>query len=279
MKKSIYLLFFLLLSTIAYSGFEIKSVNVGITMDDDGSGKVQEIVKFYVQGEEAQSQYIAGLSSNELSFWTKETQLSDLRVHLNSEVVDIENFRIIPQPLKNCNDATNECLGEIKMDYDIYPYYIVQSEDSKEIIEGTGLFSMDPYKPRTTRFSINENALFFETAEVEHITLINKYTTFTITVPVGSTVLEVNPVPDDLEDLIFPTTVNSYSWKNTLLVKFSFIYEIEKGLDQEILEFFSGLYGDFDSLIFGPEGLSTVLIILVLFVFYIALTSMSKRKR
>lgn len=275
MRKFAVLLLFLLFVSIAHPEFTIKSVDVTINMDEDGSANVQEVVKFYVGGQEAQANYVSGLSNNELSFWSSTTELPDLRAHLNSEVVNVQNFRIIPQPMKNCNPVTNICLGEISMNYDALPYYNI---NSGEIIENTGLFSADNYKPRTTKFLVNPDALFFETAEVEHIIRLNSYTTLTINLPEGSKVLEVSPVPDDLEDISFPNDLNSYTWKNTLLVKFSFIYETEQGLDEEVLNFFSDLYGNLDSLVFGPEGLSIIVILLILFAFYVALTSINRKK-
>lgn len=275
MKKSIVILTLLLVLSLAYPIFEIKSVNVEIDMNKDGSAKVYETVKFYVKGESSQAKYKAGLVSNDLSFWTSTTGLSDLRVHLNSEVVNIQNFRIVPENLINCEDIFQICMGEINMDYDALPYYDI---NTKEIIKGTGLFSMDDYKPRTTKFSLNSDALFFETAEVEYIIRLNSYTTLTINLPEGSKVLDVSPLPEDLGDVKFPTTINVFTWKNALLVKFSFIYEIEKGLDEEVLDYFYGLYSNFDFLMFGPEGFPTVVIIFILFIFYIALTSMGKKK-
>ncbi len=276
MRKSTFLLLFLLLFSSIYATFEIRTVFVDLIVDETGSTKVQEIVKFDVTGDVSQSKYIAGLNNNELSFWSTTTDLSDLRVHLNSNVVNIDDFRIIPQPLRNCNSALNKCLGEIKMEYIANPYY---SSDTNEIVEGTGLFGINKYKPRTTRFSVHEDAFLFETTEVEDITRINDYTTLSLTLPQTSTVLEVNPIPSNLGDLSFPTTINEYSWQNTILVKFSFIYEIEQGLDEEILEFFSNIYTNFNLLIFGSEGFSTILIVLILFSFYIALTSLKKKKR
>ncbi|MDD5023407.1 MAG: hypothetical protein PHU63_04525, partial [Candidatus ainarchaeum sp.] len=74
-----------LLPSLLYSQFTIKSVNVDITLDDNGYAQVQETIRFYVHGDEAQANYLSGLNNNELSFWSSTTKLSDIRVHFNSK--------------------------------------------------------------------------------------------------------------------------------------------------------------------------------------------------
>lgn len=265
-----------LLPSLLYSQFTIKSVNVDITLDDNGYAQVQETIRFYVHGDEAQANYLSGLNNNELSFWSSTTKLSDIRVHLNSKIVNIENFRIVPVVLKNCNDQIGICQGELNLNYNALPYYDIKT---KEPIPDTGFVNLDEYKPRTTKYSINSEALFFETSELGHIIRLNEYTKLTINLPKGSKVLEVNPISDSLKSISFPNDLRTYSWQNTLLVKFSFVYEIEKGLDEEILDYFSDLYKNLDQIIFGAEGFSILAIAIILFAFYVALTSIDKKKR
>ncbi len=275
MGKFTNLLFFILLISSFFSTFDIKSVDVAITPDKNGDAYVLERITFLVQGEESQSIYLKGLSDNTLSFWSSNTKLSDIRVHLNSEKVNIVNFRIIPQPLKNCNQALNTCLGEIFLDYTAKPYYNSLSEP----IENTGLFYTDKYKPRTIRYSINPDALLFDSSEVEHIIRINSYTSLTIKTPELSKVLEANPTPTNLQNPVFPNYENTYIWKNTLLVKFSFIYELEQGIDEEIVEFFSGLYSGFGFLTLSSEAFSIIIVAIILILFYIILNSLDKEKK
>jgi hypothetical protein len=260
---------------VFFSTFEIKSVDVTIMPDKGGDAYVLERITFLVQGEESQATYLKGLSDNTLSFWSSSTKLSDIRVHLNSKEVNIVDFRIIPQPLKNCNQATNTCLGEIKLDYTAKPYYNSKSEP----IENTGLFYIEKYKPRTIKYSINPNALLFDSSDVEHIIRINDYTSLVIKTPTASKVLEANPIPTNLPNPSFPNYENTYIWKNTLLVKFSFIYEVEQSIDEEIVEFFSGLYSGFGFLSLSTEAISIIIVVIILIIFYIALNSLDKEKK
>jgi len=269
-------LIFLSVVSLGHSTFTKKNVHMIINVDENGVSHITEGITFNVVGKESQSNYILGLKNNELSSWTSITNLPTLRYHLNTEIVNIENFRILPQPLKNCNQATDSCLGEINLNYDAYPYYNLSSNLP---IEGTGIFMENKYKPRTTRFVLNPNSLSFETTEVDNMIRLNKNSILTIKLPEGATVFDVNPIPDKLSGLAFPTHLNEYEWRNTLLVKFSFVYEIEESLDEEVLNFFSNLYNKFDVLVSGPEGFSTMAIIVILIAFYVSLTSIGNKNR
>lgn len=274
--RKLAVLVLLLFVSLSLAEFEIKSIDVTVKMNDDGSAEVKESIQLYLFGAESKSLYLTGMQNNEFSFWSNLLNLPGFRTHTNPLVVDVKDFKIIPQQVAKCSNTYNYCIGEIYFEYKGYPYY---NKSSGQIIPGTGFFSFDDYKPRTTKFIVNPNAFSFESTEVEHVQSIGEDTTLTIILPKGSKVLELSPMPKDLEGINIPTSdYTTFSWSETLLVKFTFVYEYEKGLDDEMVVFFSDTYSSLKTVLFGREGIPMLILIIILVSFYIALTSLKSAK-
>lgn len=273
-KLAVFILLLFILSSFAE--FEIKSIDVNVKMNEDGSAEVKEVIDIYLFGAESKSLYLTGMQNNEFSFWSNLLNLPSFRTHTNPLVVDVKDFKIVPQQIAKCSNTYNYCIGEIYFEYKASPYY---NKSSGQIIPGTGLFSYEQYKPRTTKFTVNPDAFSFESTEVEHVQRIGEDTTLTITLPEGSKVLELSPLPKELEGINLPTSDYSvFSWSETLLVKFTFIYEYEKGLDDEMVVFFSDTYTSLKTMLFGREGIPILVLIIILVSFYIVLTSLKSAK-
>ena len=273
-KLTVFVLLLFVFSSFAE--FEIKSIDVNIKMKEDGSAEVKEVISIYLFGAESKSLYLSGMQNNEFSFWSSLLNLPGFRTHTNPLVADVKDFKIIPQQISKCSNTYNYCIGEIYFEYKTYPYY---NKSNGQLIPGTGFFSSEQYKPRTTKFIANPAAFSFESTEVEHVQRIGEGTTLTITLPEGSKVLELSPLPKDLEGINLPTSdYNVFSWSETLLVKFTFIYEYEKGLDDEMVAFFSDTYASLKTVLFGREGIPILVLIIILVSFYIILTSLKSVK-
>ena len=156
------LFFFALLSLFllpAYSEFELRSLTVQVDVMDDGTAVVQERIELFLTTRSSVELYESGLSINDLATWRERIKSKDIRVHFNTGVVDVRNIRIRPQPISRCisvEDYRSNCFALLIFDYKVYPFY-----ENGTAKENTGLFNTLNYKPRTTKFSINREALSF----------------------------------------------------------------------------------------------------------------------
>lgn len=274
MKK--FLLFAALLSILStpFAGFELRQLDVTIIVNDDGSAKVTERMQMLVTESYSISLYNSGLSKNDLASWSTITELPNLRTHLSRQNVDIRNFRLRPQPLKQCNSLLDMCHGEILLEYDAYPYY--EKNDSVTVrLPATGVFNVDYYKPRTIRYILNPKIFTFETTEGGD-SILKKEETLRIILPENSMVYEVNPFPDGTA-IRLPQKMNELSWNNVVLTQFTLIFEREEGVDMEITNFFNSIRDNITTIIFGKDGMAVVFIIVVLFGSYLYLKNVKRR--
>jgi len=260
MHKSILFLLFIFMSA-TYADFALEKVEVTISdIQTDGSVSVHESIKFIIYGDYATSIYDSGLTTDQLSFWSSNIGLSDLKLHINPSVVDIQDLRVRPQPRTQCNSIQKTCHGEIILDYMAYP---------SEANTTTGVFLIESYKPRTIRYTINPNALSFTTISDGNLILYEDIH-LNIELPDGSTVLDANPQPTS-------TAESTLSWTNIVLVKFSLIFDVEESIDQEVSEFFASRINNIASTLQSPQGIALV-ILAVIFIASYAYIIMSKRR-
>lgn len=266
--------FLLLLVTMIYANFRIEQVDVTISdIQSDGSAKVHESIKFIMYGDYSISLYDSGIEKNSLTFWSSTTELKDLKMHINTANADVRDFRLRPQPRTGCNPIQQICHGELILDYWAYPSF----NDSTELepVPGTGIFTMEQYKPRTKRYTINPNSLSFTTTSEGNIVL-EKEIFLTIELPPSSELLDVNPYPMD-DDLGLPNHVSELSWSDIVLVKFSLVFDVEEGIDKEISDFFAGITRNISRTLSSPEGFALVILIVVLIASYFYII-MAKRR-
>lgn len=268
MKRAFFLL---LLISLLYAEFAIERVDVSISdIKNDGSAKVHESIKFIIYGDYSNSVYDSGMASDQLSFWSANIGLKDMKFHVNPSVVDIRDLRVRPQPRTQCNPIQKTCHGEVIIDYLAYP-----STLSNQSSTHTGLFTVDKYKPRTRRYTINPSALSFTTTPEENI-ILDKNVYLTLTLPADSIVFDTNPQPTN-SPISLPSQVRMLSWTDIVLVKFSLIFDVEDSIDKEVSDFFGTIIRSIIESVRSPHG-AALIILLVIIIGSYAYIVMSKRR-
>lgn len=253
------LLLLLVLAAVANAEFLIERVDVDISdVKSDGSAKVHESIKFVMFGNYSNSIYDSGIGNDELSWWSSNVGLKDVKFHVNPATVDIRDLRVRPQPRTKCNPIQGICHGELILDYLAYPSF----NNSSVATQGTGIFRPEKYKPRTIRYSINPSALYFTTTPEGNI-ILDENVFLTVELPPEAVVQDVNPAPSDFT-LKLPAHADSLSWSDIVLVKFSLIFEVEDSIDKEVSDFFSGILIWVIETLRGPGGLPLVLLLAAL---------------
>jgi hypothetical protein len=269
------LLILLLLASVISAEFLIERVDVVVSdIQGDGSAKVHESIKFVILGNYSTSVYDSGISNNELSFWSTNTGLKDVKFHVNTAKVDVRDLRLRPQPRTKCNPIQGICHGELILDYSAFPSFANDSGGTMPVA-GTGLFTVDKYKPRTKRFTINPSALSF-TANPEGSVILDKNVYLTVKPPQGSVLLDLNPKPEDLT-MDLPAHSDSLSWTDIVLVKFSLVFDVEESIDKEVSDFFSGILTKISSSFGGPYGLALAGLVIILVGSYLYVTTAKRR--
>ncbi len=267
-------------SSQCFAEYLLEDATVEIShIQPDGSVHVKESIKIFVKGDNEQSAYLRGFENNELSYWSSLTKIKDLKIHLDPTQVTISNLRVKPQPLRKCNPIEKVCHGEIIIEYDALPY---TNASSGEPIEGTGLFFVEKSKPRTWLYSINPKALAFRNSDEEKDNIIlNENVHLKIILPDNSRVMDVNPLPSNVDVHSLPARFSELEWEETVLVKFSLVFEVEEPLTDEVKEFFFGIFTTLSSLIWGKEGPYFLFIVGLIIVsyLYILLSKKEKPKR
>ena len=265
------LLVLLLLFSLVNAEFLIESVQVTIgDIQDDGSAKVHESIKMIMTGDYSMSLYDSGITNNRLSIWSNYTGLKDVKMHTNSAVVDIRDFRIRPQPRTKCNPIQNTCHGELILDYWAYPSFANETPQ-----KGTGIFTVEKYKPRTKRYTINPAALSFTTTPENNIVLDDRVYLI-VELPSKSITLDVNPVPA-YQSYDFPTHIDRLEWEDIVLVKFSLVFDVEDSIDKEVTDFFGDIARGISSTLSSPHGIPLVILLLAVIGAYLYIV-MAKRR-
>lgn len=273
------LLFLVALSTI-YAGFQLESLEFKISnIQKDGSATVQENIKLLVLGNSSKDLYDSGyVGNNTLSFWSAHTRLKEVKQHVNTAKVVIRDFTVEPQAKTGCNPFLNLCHGELKLTYNIFPIYNI-TNGKLSAVNGTGLFIISKYKPRTTRYSLNVNALNFPTTGQGNI-LLNDNVYVSVNLPGKSRIGkkgDVAPLPKEFKQNI-PGYVKELTWNDMILAKFTLIFEVEETLDKEVTDFFSNSLANFQSAVQSQHGMSLIVVIAILIGSYVYV-NIAKKKR
>jgi len=266
----------LLLISISFGEFVLEEVTVYIhDIQPDGSAKVSESIKLFLY-DEANEEYDNGFNRNDLSFWSTITEIQDVKQHVNPAKVEISDFIVRPQPRSKCNPIQGTCHGELILEYTAKPSYNTTQEGDKVPIEGTGLFSVEKYKPRTTKYTIDPEALSF-TKTSKGSLLLEENIYLRMGLPQETVVLDLNPKPEDI-DADLPARINELEWNDIILVKFSVVFEVEEPLEKEVSEFFYDLFGSIQEILTGEYGGALLAIIIIIIGGYLYIT-IEKRTR
>jgi hypothetical protein len=271
MRGLLFFVIMLSLAIAAFADFTLESVHVTITnIQPDGSAQVAESVKFLVRGNLSKSLYDSSLkTSGGLSLWSSTIGLSDVKQHVNPAVVVITNFGLQPQPRTGCNPFLDTCHGELKMAYSVKPVY-----NNTVPIDGTGLFTLDDYKPRTIRYTLNPNALSFTPSEGGN-TLLGPEVWLTLELPQGSRLVEVNPSATSVQDA---PEGKMFSWNDMVLARFSVVFEVEESIDKEVGAFFTNAFQNFQATLNSQHGIAFLVILAILVGSYVYITIAKKKK-
>ncbi len=277
MRKLLAICFIFLFALPLYSEFQLRSLKVQVDVDEEGNAHVEEKIDLYLTSRDSVDLYDSGLSSNDLATWRERIGKSDIRHHFDRAVVQIENIRIRPQPVSRCTsigEQRSNCHATLIFDYDVLPFTVNGSE-----VPETGLFSKDNFKPRTTRFILNRNALSFGVNQ-EGDVVLSKDTELAITIPQEAENIYIQPLPQNLEEDVdsIPDSMRTFTWGGIILPKFEFTYEIERSLESEVLEFFDNFAESAASLFSTTEGLVVLLLIGIFVASFVYLNVVMNRK-
>jgi len=278
----VFIVFFLLAALVpeaVHAEFLLESVDVEVSeIQPDGSAKVRENIKMIIKGEYSQALYdsgYSGYSNNDLSFWSTTTGLKDVKRHISTSVTDISEFTLTPQPRKKCNPVDEICHGELILEYIASPTYN-STGGRDEMVAGTGLFTVENYKPRTMRYTLNPTALAFTTTEQGNI-ILDENVYFTVKFPDGTVVTNVNPMPEYVEESL-PSRISELTWEDLVLVKFTLVFEVEKSLQQEVSEFFFGFVHFLEEGLTGEYGYVIIILVVILAGGYIYINATKRKK-
>jgi len=266
---------FFLLVPFSNAQFVLESVNVVVSdIQPDGTVNVKENIKLIIQGEYYHELYDTGYSgqaSNDLAFWSSATELKDVKKHINPDKGSITDFTLTPQPRGKCNPVQDICHGELILEYQVHPTYNGTFQETN-----TGLFTIENYKPRTTRYKLNIDALSFTTTDQENI-LLDERVYFRIKLPDGTMVTRLNPIPEN-EDVDLPARMSELSWTDLVLVNFAVEFDVEDSLQEEVTDFFLGFVQFAEDAVTGPYGFAIIIIFAIIIGGYIYISVAKRRK-
>jgi hypothetical protein len=247
--------FLLLLLSLAFAEYTLTAMDVVVDVDGGGNAKVTEKLHYIITSSYHISLYESGLTKTDLASWSSIINSSDVRYHLDNRVVNIENVVVRPAPTSRCNPLAELCHGELTISYDAKQY----ARADGSVVPETGIFSVDAYKPRSKKFTLNPGALSFETSELGDV-ILGENQRITIMLPQGATVQYVSPLPEETVEAQGRTQM---SWQNAVLAHFSLVFEKEESLDQEVINFFMGARTELYDFLKGPQGMPALLLVLI----------------
>jgi len=261
--------FLVLLLSLSFAEFTLTAMDVMVDVDDGGNAKVTERLHYIITSSYHISLYESGLTKTDLASWSSIVTTGDVRFHLDNRVVNIENVVVRPAPTSRCNPLAELCHGEIAITYDAKPY--VRADGS--VVPETGVFSVDAYKPRSKKYTLNAGALSFQTSEFGDV-ILGENERITFDLPQGAKVQYVSPLP---EETIEAQGRTQMSWQNAVLAHFSLVFEKEESLDQEVISFFMGARTELYNFISGPQGIPALLLVLIIVGSYFYLQTRQKK--
>lgn len=264
LHKRIFLLTALvILANSAFAEFTLKSLSVFMNVNQDGSVNVEERLAIMMNGSSSELYEETRAAYSDLGTWKNRTELSEMRHHVSRASAEIANLRIIPQAIERCNAYMMLCHATVVLDYTVVA-------DSKN---GSGLVKVDRYKPRTSKYSLQQSALSFEQTKTGDL-LLPPNTNISIAIPIAADKIYFSTIPENLagEEARFRYdqsanvryyTGNSriFNWQGDTLSQFQFTYEIEFPLETEVMEFFQDSQNSVIALFLGPEGIAALIII------------------
>lgn len=257
MGKTHFLLAALLLfSCAAHADFTMRNLGVYIDIGKDGSANVEERLLVAMDMGASRDLYDATRSAySDLATWKERTGLSEMRHHVSRAKTELSDLRVTPQAIDHCNYDLGLCFATVVIDYSL-----------PAAQNGSGLVSVNRYKPRTALFSLQPDALSFEQTKSGDLVL-PKGTNITLTIPQNAEKIYFSSPPQNLANegssniRYYDGKTRQFTWNSDLLPQFQFTYEVESPLEEEVIGFFSESQGSITGFFFGPEGMAAMLIL------------------
>jgi hypothetical protein len=263
-KKTVFALAALLLiSNMASAEFLLRSISVFMNINQDGSVNVEEKLAIMMNGSSRELYEETRAAYSDLGTWKNRTELAEMRHHVSRASADIYNLRVIPQAIDRCNPYMGLCHATVVLDYTV-------RASSKN---GSGLVSVDWFKPRTAKYSIQQSALSFEQTKTGDL-LLPPNTNISLAIPAAAEKIYFSAPPENLQgdetQFRYDQSANVryyignarvFNWQGDTLSKFQFTYEIEFPLETEVMGFFKDAQNSVIMLFLGPEGIAALILI------------------
>lgn len=240
------------------SGFTLRSLEVAVTIYPDGTAHVAETVRLFINDTQSIDLYTQSMQYNDLSSWMSRTGITDLRTHINSASLDLRNLRVRSREVDSCNQVVGTCLATLVLEYDVYP----PGQDKP------GIVAMDPYKPRTIRYSLLPSAFSLPRSATGDI-LLSSQIQLRVVLPEEAKAIRFSQPPSSLGNEADRTQVDPNSdyrgsdrqfvWKEPLS-GFKLTFEREESLESEIFSYFSALQNGIFTTFFSPQGAAFALL-------------------
>ena len=261
-----FMLLFVCMSSSAFAvpnsnGFSLRSLEVAVTIYPDGTAHVAETVRLFINDTQSIALYEQSMQYNDLSSWMSRTGITDLRTHINSASLDLRNLRVRSRDVDSCNSVVGTCLATVVLEYDVYPLSPNQS----------GIVTLDPYKPRTIRYTLQPGVFSLPRSATGDI-LLSSQIQLRIVLPEDSQAIQFSQPPSSLENETDRTRFdpNSYYsgpdrqfvWDEPLS-GFKLSFEREETLESEIFNYVSSLQTGLFSTLFSTQGAAILLLIII----------------
>lgn len=274
------LLSVLLLTGSIHPDFTMKSLNVFVNVNLDGSANVEEQLYAMMNGSQSRDLYEGTRSAySDLSTWQERTNLSELRHHITRAKADISDIRVTPQTVERCNSFLGVCYANIVLTYKVNANGTL----------GSGLVKVERYKPRTANYTLIPEALSFEQTKSGDL-ILPAGTVISFSIPQAAEKIQFSATPENVASEGAASTrydqsqnINYYvgtkrifTWKGDTLSKFHFTYEVEQPLESEVMAFFRDSQSSVISFLTGTQGIAALVLVATAAVSLYSLNRLSK---
>ncbi len=208
---------------IANASYTVTNLNTTVTLNTNTSASVTELLTVAVSNTSLNSYETDRIALN-LTLSTWQSLIGPYLVqHIINPKSGVYNFKFLPGPLiKSYNSGTA---------YLLMSYSVKNVTDVKQI------------SPRVFEYSFNDSVFNFE--HVASGEALPQNTTLNILLPNGALLTSIYPLPDAPTKGIssgYPN-VTKFSWfEGEPLSKFTLAFKITETLQQEVTDFFTGVY-------------------------------------
>ncbi len=237
MKAQLILLLAIIFVGFTFAGMNLKSHTLKINLHEDGSINIEEKYVVSMDNEVDVVNYNKAGEINTFSAWAHALNSSDVKIHIDTSKVDVENVEINPQPVKTT--LSGKYVGDVLVSYDI--------------AKGEELFQKKMLKPRVYVYSLNPDVLNYPKTKNGNL-ILNRDKVLMIVLPEGSEIVDVNPFPNNLQKVELPTKADMIYWNDIILVSFRLKVMVEESIPQEISQYFGRLISSVSNLLSEGDG-------------------------